>query len=286
MKLVTYDVEHGNCHVLWVPNQSQDVMLFDAGSKSDFSPALHLLEKWNVNQLRWVHISHLDSDHLTDIPNVSKLCPLIGVTLDYPGVSRETVLLHHNSELPSQVEVFYEFAKRFTLPVPSLGHEGYDWGGVKFATFSNKEGDFYDINNLSDVVFIDYQGTTILLPGDLEKAGWLKLLENPDFVYWLERTDIFVASHHGRESGFCPEVFDPQIGKCSPILTIMSDKSTTETSVPEKYRNVTQGMWFNRSDGSRVLRRVLTTRNDGAVFIEVSPEGRLHIKYNYNYLNA
>ncbi len=286
MKFITYDVEHGSCHVLRIPNESEDVMMFDAGSKEDFSPAVHLKTSWGISKLRWLHLSHLDSDHLTDISKIAEMweSPAI-TTLDYPSVSESTILLHHNNELPAPIEVFYEFRKRFGGHVPSLGHEGYDWGGVRFATFQNSEAHFKDLNNLSSVVFIDYRGTTILLPGDLEYQGWLKHMENPDFVYWLERVDILVASHHGRESGFCSELFDPNMGKCSPILTIISDKGVSDTSVSDKYRAVTQGINFTKNDGSVVTRRVLTTRNDGAISVDVDNEGRLNVRYGFDYSN-
>jgi hypothetical protein len=37
----------------------------------------------------------------------------------------------------------------------------------------------------------------------------------------LANTDILVASHHGRENGYCREVFD----YCHPQAVVMSDKS-------------------------------------------------------------
>ena len=284
MKFITYDVEHGSCHVLRVPNQNEDVFMFDAGSKEDFSPALHLKDAWGISSLRWLAISHLDSDHITDISNVDLICPNdCPVALDYPKVSDEILLASHGGEIPATIEVFKEFSKRFVRPVPDIDDPGYFWGGVKFARFKNNEEDFDDINNLSQVTFIDYVGTTILLPGDLEKPGWMKLLEKPDFIDWLQSTDILVASHHGRDSGFCSEVFDNETGKCKPIITIFSDKSIVDSSVPEKYRAVTQGMWCTKGDGSRYPRRVLTTRSDGAILVDVSSSGVLNVKYGFDY---
>jgi hypothetical protein len=67
---------------------------------------------------------------------------------------------------------------------------------------------FDDENNLSLAVFISCGGHRIIFPGDMEKAGWRALLQNPWFVELLKGVTVFVASHHGRENGYCEEVLN------------------------------------------------------------------------------
>ena len=62
-KVITFDVEHGSSHVLITPNDR--VIMIDAGSREDFSPALHLKITWGYTQLRWLTVTHHVSDHLT-----------------------------------------------------------------------------------------------------------------------------------------------------------------------------------------------------------------------------
>lgn len=58
---------------------------------------------------------------------------------------------------------------------------------------------------------------------DIEKDGWLKLLAIESFRNNLKKVKIFIASHHGREGGYCEDVFK----HCSPNSIIISDKEVT-----------------------------------------------------------
>lgn len=42
----------------------------------------------------------------------------------------------------------------------------------------------------------------------MEAAGWARLLEQQAFRAELADVRVLVASHHGRENGYCKEVFD------------------------------------------------------------------------------
>src|SRR3989338_196414 len=270
-KIITFDVEHGSSHVLITPNNH--VIMIDAGSREDFSPALHLKNTWGYTQLRWLTVTHHDSDHLTDIANIAEhFRPL---TLEQP-----TVELHQLTELYSEgfstpLEVFLEFKKDYNRPVPPMGDSSYDWGGVQFATFKNEYHELENpkINDMSVVTFAHYQGWTFIFPGDLESQGWLKLLEKQEFKDWLIRVDVFVASHHGRESGFCKEVFDT----CKPHITIISDKSTSDTSCTDSYYPSCKGLDVRNPLNEKNKRYVLTTREDGAIHINIDSEGRYSI---------
>jgi|GEM_PF-715376 hypothetical protein len=63
-------------------------------------------------------------------------------------------------------------------------------------------------NNLSLVTFVKCGHHKIIFPGDMETEGWRRLLQNPEFVHELNGVNLFVASHHGRENGYCEEVLD------------------------------------------------------------------------------
>jgi len=74
---------------------------------------------------------------------------------------------------------------------------------------------------------------------------------------------VFVASHHGRENGYCPEVFD----HCSPSLIVFSDgpvKYSTQ-KMADTYAQHASGAYFMNA-GSREWRKVLTTRKDGNIW--------------------
>jgi beta-lactamase superfamily II metal-dependent hydrolase len=75
---------------------------------------------------------------------------------------------------------------------------------------------------------------------------------------------ILVASHHGRENGWCDELRQ----YCNPAFVVISDKGyqydTQETW--RRYQSIARGGLFRRNN-----RFVLTTRNDGRIGFTFSP---------------
>jgi beta-lactamase superfamily II metal-dependent hydrolase len=271
MKVITFDVEHGSSHIIRTLNDQ--VFMIDAGSTENFSPALHILNNWGTKYVRWFTLTHHDADHLTDIDKIAENLQVM--TLDQPLLDEAQLSQLYTEEFSTPLEVFLEFRKQFIFPALPISHPSYDWGGVQFAAFGNKFTDFENpnINDLSIATFAHYMGWTFMFPGDLEVPGWKKLLEIPEFCEWLKRVDVFITSHHGRESGFCEEVFS----YCSPRIFIMSDKSRSETSCPDKYRPFAQGLSVMNSAGETKSRFVLTTAKDGAIYFYIDPEGRYSI---------
>lgn len=118
-----------------------------------------------------------------------------------------------------------------------------------------------DENDLSLVLYLTLNGTTFLFPGDLEKKGWLNILQtNANFRDCVSNVDVLIASHHGRESGICEELFD--VYRCRPQIVVTSDDNhrydTQKTT--QFYASKANGMNGFRGGGRRA---VLTTRSDG-----------------------
>jgi|SRR5918992_1717226 competence protein ComEC len=271
MKVITFDVEHGSSHLIRTPNDQ--VIMIDAGNTENFSPAFYIRNAWKITNVRWFTVTHHDADHLRDIGNIAKY--LAVQTLHTSDVTIEQLQVLYNNVFSPSLEEFLEYKKRFNIPAPPMSDPSYNWGGVQFATFQNNFTDFANpnINDLSIVTFAQYMGWIFIFPGDLEVPGWKKLLEKQEFIEWLKRVDIFIASHHGRESGFCDEVFK----YCFPKLVIMSDKSLSVTSCPDKYYPFVRGLSVVNPAGERNMRYILTTRSDGAIVIYIDPQGRYQI---------
>jgi len=270
MRVINFDVEHGSSHIIRTPNDQ--IVIIDAGSTESFSPAIYLKDTWGITNIRWFTLTHHDADHLTDINNVAE--HLRVQTLHSPEIEIDELNLVYD-EFSTPLEVFLEYKKNFTIPAPPMSDPNYDWGGVQFATFGNKINDFENpnINDLSVVTFASYMGWNVIFPGDLETPGWSKLLEVDEFRDRLGKVDIFIASHHGRESGFCEDVFT----YCTPQIVILSDKSNSESTYAENYRNATKGLNVTNSSGVVNKRYVLTTRSDGAISLYIDPQGRCFI---------
>jgi len=116
----------------------------------------------------------------------------------------------------------------------------------------------------------------------LEESGWQGLLQQSGFRNELMEVDVLVASHHGRENGYCKDVFD----YCQPKAVVMSDKAIVHTTqgMTQTYRQRVMDNW---PDGVKVAttkkkRHVLTTRKDGWIQFVVDASGEFTITTEYN----
>lgn len=277
MKLVIWDVQHGSAAYLRTPSGKHIVVDLGAGNYSEsdeaFSPLMHLRDNYGIKQLDQVIITHPHTDHIDDIMNFDALSPRV---LSRPNHLTEEAVRNANPGKDKQkLDKYFEIDKRYSQPVSSDEdpRQPENNGGVRIQIFMSPECGTSEINNHSIVSVIQYKGVKILLPGDNESGSWKMLLEKPEFVRAIANTNIFIASHHGRESGYCAELFQ----HFKPQLTIISDGPVQETSVTEKYSQHTTGFpVYSRNEGAyanQIRRKCLTTRKDGTIIITVDDGG-------------
>jgi beta-lactamase superfamily II metal-dependent hydrolase len=126
--------------------------------------------------------------------------------------------------------------------------------GVAFQCFNNKISEFGDTNNLSVLTFIDMMGHRFAFGGDLETAGWKALLRDRNVQDALAGVSIFIASHHGRESGYCEDVFK-YADKVQLVVISDCEKKYESQEMTAIYRNHAHGGMFGGH-----MRYVVTTR--------------------------
>lgn len=74
-----------------------------------------------------------------------------------------------------------------------------------------------------------------------------------------------MVSHHGRESGYCVDIF-----KAKPRLCIISDGRVQKTDATARYSGHATGWKVHNRNGSESQKRnCLTTRSDGYVDIKI-----------------
>lgn len=268
VKFVFWDVQHGSAAYIQTPNQTGIVVDLGTGSygssSKEFSPLLHLKNNWRVSELDAVIITHPHRDHLDDIFNLDELSPRV---LQRPKHLNENDIRSGNRTNDNQIiDKFLEINNRYNSPV-SNGTSPFDSnnnGGVVFNSFVPKGCATSNLNNHSIVTIVSYAQSKMLIPGDNEPASWKELLDNTAFQNAIRNTDIFLAPHHGRDSGFCEELFE----YIKPKLTIISDGRFCDTSAVDRYRRKTIG-WVvhRRGNGEKVERKCLTTRNDGVIIV-------------------
>jgi beta-lactamase superfamily II metal-dependent hydrolase len=252
-----FDVGHGFCAYLTTPGGAD--ILFDCGYDDDiqFYPSTYFSDR-NITRIHKLVLSHFDQDHVCDLPDLRTI-------LNFD-------VIHRNKSIPA------DYIRRqkqsggviSTAMASALDmHENWiypstvtpNYGGVRIKYFCNDYPTFTDMNNLSLVTFIEYAGCGIVVPGDLERAGWEELLKKPAFCQCLRETNIFIASHHGRNAGYCEQVFD----YCDPAIVLLSDKGIVHSSQDHDFTKHARGIQWNNDPTQK--RRVLTTRSDGHIRI-------------------
>ncbi len=260
MEIRVLDVAHGFC--AYIVTNNNKIVLIDCGRNEEtgFEPSVYLTQR-GYGVIERLTVSNYDEDHLSDLPKILRRFKIRTLTRNFSVSADELEALKLETGpiapgMGALLGIIREYSQEITLGPDESG-------GVKFSHFYNNYPNFKDTNNLSLVTFLTYESVRMVFPGDLEREGWLALLEHDSFRRNLGRVNIFVASHHGRESGYCEEVFD----YCNPNLVIISDESIQYDTQAVDYSQHSSGIMF---DG-QVLRKVLTTRSDGMITIQQDP---------------
>lgn len=257
MKIEILDVGHGQSILVIGDNGS--TMLFDCGDAS-YRPSLYL-PSIGCNGIDYFFVTNYDEDHLSDLPALRRRIPP-RILYRNPSITAQQLRLlkRQNGPISLAMESLLGMLDQYTGPVTNTPI----FPGTTFECFHNNYSlDFEDTNNLSLVTFLHYRDVHIVIPGDLETAGWKRLLQRQDFCEQLKTVNLFVASHHGRESGYCKEVFD----YCQPALILISDegKQYLTQEMVSTYASHASGVKWGQD-----TRYVLTTRSDGKITIQQS----------------
>ena len=267
MKLQIFDVEHGACALLTSDDSKR--MMFDCGhnSDTDWRPGTYLNQQ-GIREIELLSITNYDEDHasgavdLFNNVNVKWLARNKSVstsTLKY--LKSDTGMGRGIDRLCREIDNTYTGASGGSSVFPVFA--GLD----ERTQFWNDYPLFDDENNLSMAVFLKCHGRGIMFTGDLEKPGFDALLKTESFRSRLQQTNVYIASHHGRESG-CSDEVASLLTNC--FYVVISDKGyvhDTQKTLPF-YRKIAKAGPF-RGD----TRHVLTTRRDGRIGFEFRSDG-------------
>jgi beta-lactamase superfamily II metal-dependent hydrolase len=281
LKMVFWDVQHGDAAYLNTPDDSHIVQDLGTGSyedkNEDFSPLHHLQRKYGIDRIDHAILTHPHTDHIADVKNLMDVHPRV---LTAPShLSRDAIMddiLERDKEI---VEEYLDIVDRYSSSVsysdsPTNPDNN---GGVDIKTFTPKESSESNLNNHSVVTVASYAGSTILMSGDNESPSWNELLDRASFRNAIDGTDILLASHHGRKSGFHSDLFD----YITPRLTIISDGRFGDTSATDRYSSVSEGWTVHKRSGGKVERNCVTTRSDGVIVVKFGHNGEnpfIHVK--------
>ncbi len=253
MRFHILNVGHGFC--AYVQTDNGNIMMFDCGHQADpeFRPSRFLYDQ-GIRTVHRLTVTNFDEDHISDLQELRRLLHV--QTL----VRNKSISIHQLKQLKLQggaispaMASLLDMMNTYNTPAstpPQFPRVSVDQFHAIFGD------DFDDTNNISLVTFLQCDRLVVLIPGDIERPGWLHHLQKPRFRELLASVNVFVASHHGRESGYCREVFD----YCQPDVVVFSDSPIIHGSqeTANKYSVHTRGIQFNGR-----TRHVLSTRNDG-----------------------
>jgi beta-lactamase superfamily II metal-dependent hydrolase len=268
LEVTIWDVQHGSAAFISTPTGKKlaidlGVGSFKNPSDATFSPLKHLRNKGGHTSLDALIITHPHTDHIDDIVNLHLLKPVM--ILAPKGIDRVLVRKGNKSKDKTVIDTYFEWIDSYNQPV-TPGKEmsnPTEWGCSIQWFFPVYDGP--NLNNYSIVTVLSYAGSTIVIPGDNEAPSWKSLLEQTAFVNVIKNTNVFVASHHGRESGYHADVFK----HFKPKLCVVSDTNDIPTSVTDKYTYQAEGMTvFNRETKTDEIRKTVTTRSDDSIYIK------------------
>lgn len=269
LEFVFWDVQHGSATYIKTPNGKHIVQDLGIGSyedeNEDFSPLLHLKNRYGINKLDHVIITHPHKDHIEDIINFDELTPRV---LSRPKhLQKNEIVTNLREEDKPLFEKYFEIDERYSSPIssdenPSLPENN---GGANIQIFTPRLSSTSNINNHSIVTVCSYANSKVILAGDNEPPSWKELLEKEDFRNAIKNADIFLAPHHGRDSGFYSEIFE----YFNPKLTIISDGHICDTSATNRYNGVSKSWKVYKRSGGSENRKCVTTRNDGVIVLKL-----------------
>lgn len=276
---IIYNVKLGQCIAILPHDQREYAMMVDCGHDDDFHPIDDFgkyLPQTGGQQpkpsLRCLVLTNYDHDHFSGLPNLHQSAKIKSVLVPKNLSMDEIRALKSEStdalDTLEHIRTTYindvtDYTPPFTRKVFSLQQAELAKANIPIET-----------NHLSQMVFVKYGETTFCIPGDIENRSWELMLAKADVQAWLNKTNILIAPHHGRENGYHEGIFN----YCQPACIILSDKPIvheTQKDMTTLYANHVSGngISYTPAAGNAVRRKTLTTRNDGHILVTVPSTG-------------
>jgi beta-lactamase superfamily II metal-dependent hydrolase len=264
MKFTVHNVGHGFCGEIRASNGN--MVLIDCGSSDTFRPSEQLADPVSL-----LIVSNYDQDHISDLRGVRSRLGVDFVLRNWSVRAADLRALKKeqcgfvSEEMESMLQMMGEYQPRVERVPSGALVDPYQPAvvhpGVKIASYYNDYSAFpTSTNNLSVVTFVEMMGLKFVFGGDMETAGWKALLGNPRFRLELYGVTVYIASHHGRESGYCEDVFDCATNVKAVVISDCEEKFDTQ-DMNSTYERHASGMYF----GNQFL-KVVSTRDDGSIW--------------------
>lgn len=265
LNIYIWDVGHGQSIHAFTPNGK--TIVIDLGIAPYFSP-LETLKRKNIAIIDMLVITHPHGDHIDEIIALKDKVFWVRQFNRPSWLTNQEVYDANQSNYYDNVEAYLEMSEEYNNPIPSnelVGNPDVS-GGVKIDVFYSADCGRSNINNHSAVVLFKYHDIKVAIPGDNESPSWKSLLEQPLFKSSINNTAVFMASHHGRKSGYHSDLFK----EFSPYVCVVSDGRVQDTDATSRYSAHASGWTVHHRDRKPSQERFcLTTRSHGFIHIEI-----------------
>lgn len=258
--LEVFDVEHGACALVTAETGAR--MLIDCGRNvtTGWTPATELRSR-DVRLLELFAVTNYDEDHVDGLPELRQALQIKTLWRPKNVNPAEIVQLKSEDGMGKGIAELVRMTEKYTAPADPI-----DMGSISRRMFFNSRNDFDDENNLSAILVLSFGTRKAVFCGDMERAGFDRILRRQEVRDAVANASILIAPHHGRESS----LHEGFLELVRPYWTVISDKGyqyATQETVPT-YRAYCRGGYFRGETG-----HVLTTRNDGTIEFYFNDDG-------------
>lgn len=191
LRITVLSVGHGTACVLECPDGR--VLLYDVGTMAGPETVRHVVAPYlwhrGIRRIDEVFLSHADVDHFNGLVELLRRFPVGLVTLTPSFAVKPTL------EVGAVLAALDRHGVERWIAVAG---DRFTAGGVEIAVLHPPpEGPGTTENERSLVLHVSYSGRSVLLTGDLEKAGTARVVALPTVA-----ADVVMAPHHGSRTAF------------------------------------------------------------------------------------
>lgn len=275
LEIRLWDVGHGLSIWIKTPNGQNHWIDTGKNNEPEFEPASYIKDRYGINIIHYLIISHPDRDHYNGI---KEFFDAFGVNVicrnaEYINNNKST-LFNDTNECDKK---FLDMHSKYNQPV-SPESDPVDSkinGGVIIKTLFAPYEDGMSVNNSSLVTFYKFSDCVFIAPGDIEEKGWTSLYSTHskaiEEIIKGTKSRILVAPHHGRQNGYTQSMMDV----LQPTLMLISDKRSHYATHP-KFRTIASG---ESVDGE--CRKFASTVTSGRIKIVINALGNVSVKTVY-----
>jgi len=254
-------VGHGLAVVVELP--TGEVLLFDAGNSGDGRRSSRTIESFlasrGTSRIDTLIISHADHDHFNGAFDLMEFMPVGQILVSQPFLDFEQHEVHELMNEAAQREIPIHIAAAGDTIVRGESNtpagEVNQLNSPQFRFLHPLRGFHSQHDNANSFVLeIEYAHRTILLTGDLEKAGLSRFLEGE-----IKSVDVMLSPHHGSAKANPAELYR----QLQPEHVIISSGDANAIETVAALAGEGPQVWSTDRDGSVTV--TITTTGDYSV---------------------